>query len=303
MKQFFSFLLFCTIGLQLVSAQNYDYKPVATKITANASTKMQKVKAIYDWICNNIQYDTSYKIYHADECYKQRKGVCQAYSELMRYMCEAVGVQCTIISGTSYHMYGGGAHAWICAQVEKGTILIDPTWGAGSVNGSTFTFKKDHDYWFDVDPYWMIFTHFPEDPKYQFLQSPISAETFNKMPRIDPSCKYLGWNAKDIFSKWLRKEVTSFPTFYGADFRVIQLADIPISRKLRVGTTYKFRMKVSDPSRIAIINGNDWYQSSQWTHESGYSTIYITPRVAGKLSINYRGDDGWYSGMIEYDVQ
>ena len=82
-----------------VSPTKYDYSTLAKSITKNAKSKLEKNRAIFNWICENIAYDTSYTIYTADECYEQKKGVCQAYSELYYRLCEAVGIKCIIISG------------------------------------------------------------------------------------------------------------------------------------------------------------------------------------------------------------
>ena len=84
-----------------VSPTEYDYTNVALFLTKNSKTKREKARAIYDWICENIAYDTSYSIYTADECYDNKKGVCQAYSELFYRLCEPIGVECYVVSGIS----------------------------------------------------------------------------------------------------------------------------------------------------------------------------------------------------------
>ena len=309
MKKILVVLFLSLLGLQLamadsyVSPSSYDYKPQARKITSKASTEMQKVRAIYDWICENIQYDTSYKIYTADECYRKRKGVCQAYSELMYRLCEAVGVKCTIISGIArYPNGGGGGHAWICAHVGGRHILIDPTWGAGSVNGKTFTFCEDHSYWFDVDPYWMILSHYPKSPKYQFIDRPIDEEVFEQLIHLYPDCKYLGWNAKDIFQKILKRKITSMPELYSVDKQYLQMTEIPMQKELKLGLKYRFKVKAKDPKKIAIIAGDCWYMHDAWECDGQYCTIDIIPVKPGELSISYQREDGRYDCVVIYKV-
>ena len=41
------------------------------------------------------------------------------------------------------------------------------------------------DFWFATEPYQFIFTHFPENPYYQFMEEPISNEVFRNTPRIE----------------------------------------------------------------------------------------------------------------------
>jgi hypothetical protein len=302
MKKCFTLILASIIVVPLLTAQAPNYRSIASEITAHASTKMQKVRAIYNWICENIEYDTSFQIYHADECYKHRKGVCQAYSELMCSLCQAVGVPCTLVSGVGRYQYGGGPHAWVYADVEKGRILIDPTWGAGYVNGSTFTFRLDHSDWFDVDPYWMIFTHYPDNAEHQFIDQPISRETFNRLPRLEPSCKHFGWKAQTIFTKYLRNEITAFPSFYGEDQAMFLDADIPAQRYLYVGVEYTFKLKVKDPQKIAISTDAEWYTHERWQREGEYSILRLTPTTPGPLSISYQQDDGSYGTVLGYEV-
>ena len=78
---------------------HYDYTNVARSITKGCKTDYDKVRAIYKWMCDNIEYDTSYKIHDADNCFDNRKGVCQAYCNLFYYMAKSIGIKVEIISG------------------------------------------------------------------------------------------------------------------------------------------------------------------------------------------------------------
>lgn len=74
------FLLFC--DFTLLSAEKLptvDYKSIAAEITKGCSKKNDQARAIYRYLIQNIAYDTDYKIRDADECWKQKKGVCQAF--------------------------------------------------------------------------------------------------------------------------------------------------------------------------------------------------------------------------------
>ena len=43
------------------------------------------------------------------------------------------------------------------------SLLIDPTWGAGIVSDGKFVRSTDNSMWFDVSPYWMAFSHYPDN--------------------------------------------------------------------------------------------------------------------------------------------
>ena len=171
---FFAQLLYNT------ACANDDVNPkisrLAARITKNCSTDYEKAFAIYQWECKNIAYDVTLNVHDGEECFKKKKGVCQAYSELFVMIAKECGLKAKIIVGkakvdpksTGLRIKDNG-HAWVKVKTEKGWILVDPTWGAGSVSKKKFIRSENNMSWFDVDPKWMIFTHFPDNAKNQML--------------------------------------------------------------------------------------------------------------------------------------
>lgn len=156
-----------------------------------ATTIEAKARAIYDWICANIAYDTTKQIHDANTCWNTKRGVCQAYCELFCYMAEKVGLTAEMVNGKTKKHNGEipeEGHAWILVYKQGyDAILIDPTWGAGSVNGNKFIRNTDNSMWFDVSPYWMIFSHFPEKEEWTMLGDyKISEDQFKKLPFEQP---------------------------------------------------------------------------------------------------------------------
>lgn len=171
-----------------ISKLRLDIKTLAATIIGNAETVEDKARAIYNWICNNIAYDTSKQIHDAETCYKTRKGVCQAYCELFCYMAEVVGVTANIIAGKSKDADGRISeekHSWVFVYTHNyDGMLIDPTWGAGAVDGAKFVKSKNNSIWFNVSPYWMIFSHFPDQQYWTKLDITITEEQFKKLPFV-----------------------------------------------------------------------------------------------------------------------
>ena len=81
------------LGMVKAVTSKYEWKGITQRITANSRTERQKAHAIYRYLCNNISYDTDYKIYYADECWEKKKGVCNAYSELFYLMATSIGLE------------------------------------------------------------------------------------------------------------------------------------------------------------------------------------------------------------------
>ena len=178
-----------------------DIRPKATTIIedANANTIEEKVRALYNWICENIAYDTTKQIHDAETCYNTKRGVCQAYCELFSYMAEAVGLTADVIVGITKDAEGkisSDKHSWVFVYTNAYEgILIDPTWGAGAVDGMRFIKSEDNSIWFNVSPYRMIFSHYPDIQYWSKLEINVTEEQFKKLPVIktsnDAECKEL----------------------------------------------------------------------------------------------------------------
>ena len=177
-----------------------DIRTHVAEIVGNEDSAEGKVKAIYDWMCDNIAYDTTKQIHDAETCYKTRKGVCQAYSELFCYMAEVVGLTADIITGKTKSPDGKiseDRHAWVFVYTNAYEgILIDPTWGAGAVDGVRFVKNERNDIWFNVSPYWMIFSHFPDQQYWTKLDVKITMDDFERLPYKEPNVESDG---KDMF--------------------------------------------------------------------------------------------------------
>lgn len=193
--------------VQVMSIPNHidtlkDYKPKRTaelsrlntnitqetiSIISHVETIEDKARAIYDWLCENIAYDTTKQIHDAETCWRTKRGVCQAYCELFCYMAEIAGLTADIFVGkvkTPDGKISEDKHSWIFVYThEYEGILIDPTWGAGAVNGNKYVKNTDNSMWFDVSPYWMVFTHFPEQQDCTRLNKlEITEEQFKQLP-------------------------------------------------------------------------------------------------------------------------
>lgn len=286
-----------------VSPTRYDYSQVAEQIVDGCTTPYDKAYAIYRWLCDNISYDTSFSIYTADECWDNRRGVCQAYSELFYRLGEAVGLQSIIVTGdarpSADRMDG---HAWIFAIVDGNNagIMIDPTWGAGSVNGTVFTRNEHDDTWFNVDPYWLIFTHYPSNEQFQLLPQPISRSQFEALPAgIKPFLGKYGFDAKTMFDRCIDSQI-ELPMFYNSGVDVLRFAEIPLQNTLRVGESYRFAVQKLKPCDIAIVN-NAFYKD--WTLQGDTYYYDFVPTTGGELSLMFnQGQSRTYTCAVQYNV-
>jgi hypothetical protein len=168
-----------------------DIKLEAASIVGSTTSVEGKARAIYDWICANIAYDTTEQIHDAETCYRTHRGVCQAYCELFCRMAEAVGLTADIIVGKIKDVNGEVSekmHSWIFVYTHAYEgIFMDPTWGAGSVDGTTFHKNENDSMWFNVTPYWMIFSHYPDLQYWSKLDITVTEDQFRKLPYVLPA--------------------------------------------------------------------------------------------------------------------
>ncbi len=292
-----------TAAQSTVSDTKYDWSGLATQVVGGTTDKYEQAYKIFSWLCDNIAYDTSYSIHTADSCYEQRKGVCQAYSELFYRMGEAVGLKVDIVNGESKNIHGEVSpegHAWVFAYTaDNQGILIDPTWGAGSVVNGQFEREKN-DSWFHVDPYWMIFSHFPDNEVYQLMEQKIDYPTFCSLPSYRPYYQEFGQDAHRLFLQCLGGEEPHLPAYYPQDLSFIEVNNLPTEGVLRVGKHYPFVLKLKREAELMIHNGKDYHK--EWTSVEGYEACNYMPAEEGILSLNVKHPDGLWYVLAEYKV-
>ncbi len=97
---------------------------VMTELALGGKTEYEKVKAIHDYICDNVDYDYTYTKYSAYDALCTGTAVCQGYAVLFYRMCKEAGLPVRIITG----MGQTERHAWNIVQIGDVYYNIDCTW-------------------------------------------------------------------------------------------------------------------------------------------------------------------------------
>ncbi|MFA6469503.1 MAG: transglutaminase domain-containing protein [Bacteroidota bacterium] len=175
-------------------------------LVSHATSDLQKLRAIFVWITNNIAYDTdayfSGDISSAADyktAFKQRKGVCSGYAGLFSKMSKRARLTVVTISGyakgygyeTSGNVIPADAltsnHAWNAVRLDSTWYLLDATWGAGSLDHTNRFIKEFKEFFFLTLPKDLMYDHFPEHTQWQLLKTPISRSTFFNLPKHSPN--------------------------------------------------------------------------------------------------------------------
>ncbi|KAM6388904.1 kyphoscoliosis peptidase [Pluvialis apricaria] len=177
-----------------VSVKN-SIEELVKALLQQAQTDLEKVRAIWMWICHHIEYDTVG--YHSKnqrssepiDVLRTGKSVCEGYARLFEKMCSIAGIQCMKISGYSKgHGYkigqtftGNSDHAWNAVYLDGRWHLLDSTWGSGFADDSCtkFTFRYD-EFYFLTHPALFINNHFPENSNWQLLKPALTLKDFEK---------------------------------------------------------------------------------------------------------------------------
>ena len=173
---------------------------LAGYLTSPFPTEIEKSRAIFTWITENIAYDTASffagRIQPSDPqlTLNQRKATCGGYSALFLELATLAGLEAVIISG---HSKGYGFdpatdtfspnHEWNAVKIDGYWKLLDTTWGAGALNQEDGSFiRRFEEFYFLTNPQHLIHTHFPEDPSWQLLYPPIRLEDYKQLVNVRP---------------------------------------------------------------------------------------------------------------------
>ena len=116
-----------------------DGKNIAAEITAriinDKMTSVQKVKAIHDWLVNNVEYDHEglesgdAASHTAEGLFRTGKAVCDGYAKAFQQMAQSAGFEVIQVNGVARNSSGKTeTHAWNQIKVDEQWYNIDVTW-------------------------------------------------------------------------------------------------------------------------------------------------------------------------------
>ncbi|WP_299017761.1 transglutaminase domain-containing protein [uncultured Polaribacter sp.] len=245
----------------------YNLNKLTFNLTQNLPTDVEKVRAIYMWICTNIANDfhlfalndrkrnkyaqdsiklvnwnSKFKKKLFKKLLKRKKTICTGYAYLFKEMCNFAGIESKMVNGfgrtsaVDFSKLTMPNHTWNIVKLRNKWYLCDPTWSAGislPQNGK-FQFSYNNGY-FLTEPKLFFQNHFPLKKEYALLGS--------KTPSF--------------------KTFTELPLLYGDAFKYIKTSPFPLKmyHQIKRDTiiSFKYLLKEnSTPKKIKFIvnNGN-----------------------------------------------
>jgi hypothetical protein len=312
-------LLFClithlTLGLGPLVAQRAGVAPanstvaaLAGSLTSPAQPESERAHALYRWITENIAYDVEMLLsgapapMSAQQVLHRRAAICDGYATLFLALAAEVGLEARRIDGFARGV-GFRAdqktpnHAWAAVRLDGRWELLDPTWGAGSVDGDRFIpYPSDH--WFRVAPEQMILTHLPVDARWQMLGKKVSRREFERMPQMSAELLELGFSAGQLLREWRSGRLREMPLAYQRTGPRVAVVDAPLSGVLLRGREYRFAFVADSATTLQIETGGRW---TRLDHHGGQHEGRV--RAVGDALILYRFDGDRGAGVLRYRV-
>jgi hypothetical protein len=195
-----------------------DAFSIAEEISYEYDSDEEKIRTIFIWIADNIEYSYDTYLDHKENrserriksrdpaeraellleqreddlarALKKRGGVEKDFTFMFTKMCEAVGIEAGEVTGylrRSERRIGQMPrrpdHIWSWAMVDGRKQFFDVYLAAGTFSKKTKEFTKDFDdNYFMIQPTVLILSHYPEDSTLQNINPPLSQDEFANQP-------------------------------------------------------------------------------------------------------------------------
>jgi transglutaminase/protease-like cytokinesis protein 3 len=198
-------------GNDLINLPKLSYN-----LTHDLSTDVEKFRAIYTWVCTNIESDykgfqknyakrsklqnDSLELYKWNKLFssqvfkklvKEKKTVCTGYAYLIQNLANLAHIKCEIIDGygrtenTAESELKFPNHTWNAIQLNNKWYLCDATWSSGSYNLNTYSFEFNYnDGYFLADPELFAKNHFPNNSNWLLLNEKHNLSDFLNAPLL-----------------------------------------------------------------------------------------------------------------------
>lgn len=184
------------------------------KLTSKLPTKVEKFRAIYTWVCNNIKGDinqhnkvTKTRVkYKNDSLYlnkwnheykktafkkllKYKKTMCTGYAYLIKELAFLADIECEIVDGYGRTVESNVEelemtnHSWNAVKLNDKWYLCDATWSSGYMDEENSFIKDYNDGYFLTDPTLFAKNHFPILKKW-LLNTSTTSTTFTDSPIV-----------------------------------------------------------------------------------------------------------------------
>lgn len=179
-----------------------DLADLSDKLTRSLKTNPEKFRAVYQWVCANIEFD--YELFRLNRDKRDRydspealmdwnkkftplvfqhlvlekKTVCTGYAWLIQQLAMHASIPCVIVNGYGRTAKAGNMisgkpnHSWNAVELNGKWYLCDATWSSGAYDTDREVYVRNLDLsYFLADPTVFIRNHYPVERKWMLLES------------------------------------------------------------------------------------------------------------------------------------
>ncbi len=200
---------FSAIDKKTATVKSASPEILAKELTAFCKNDLEKVRSIFRWIADNIDYKTrqpsnrkGISVYNeaddnaplksldervAEMVLQKGFAVCDGYSRLFKTLCTYAGIKAETINGYARVNKNtrrfGNNHTWNAVMVDNRWQLLDVTWASGYISwtGDNFIRHFDEAY-FLSSPDKFILEHYPDDLSWSLMEKPPLLAEFRSSP-------------------------------------------------------------------------------------------------------------------------
>ena len=250
--------------------------------------KIDRARAIYDWIALNITYDVKAARSNITmknspaEVLLSRRAVGAGFASLFQDMCSAADIRCLTVNGfvknNTEQIDEKGAeinHSWAVVQLGQSPetwYYVDPAWGSGYADAEMKVFTKSFtDAYFFTEKAIFNLQHYPDNEAWKLGSAPKNKKDFYNLPVIKvaaPELDMKRFSPNDgNFKARVNKDVNFSYTLTGNEITKVELAmgerkkykvkEIPYNYSGGVlSFNYKFAEDGAYPITV-IVNGRE----------------------------------------------
>jgi hypothetical protein len=286
-------------------------------------TDLEKARAIYVWLAENISYDAKsinknkYGDNTALGVLKSGKAVCQGYAKLFEFLGNKMGLNIQFVSGyskndvqeESWDFDGEECdHAWNMIKIGDEWRVFDATWGAGNGNDDVrgrLVFTKEYsDNWFDLSPYEAIFSHYPEDTSLILTEPRLTLDKFESLQLI-PIYSFTSnlLDAEVSFLKALKKPSAKFPIIYPVEPAEFQVIQAPKEFRLRKRKPHNFEFLAKGLVNVFLYEDDEIIETFvKDEDDNSYSLEFMTKEELD-IEIVIETTEGDLFKILEYTTR
>lgn len=248
-----------------------NLKELADKLTKPLDTDVDKFRAIFRWVCDNIESDYGFyvknkakreKLHDKPEELEQwnkqsnpyffrrllydHKTICSGYAYLVKELCFQAGITCRVIDGygrtIDANIGGTGIpnHSWNAVYLANQWYLCDATWSSGVIDPEQKQFIAQFDEaYFLASPALFVRNHYPLDTAWTLLKEKPTLQQFLNGPLIYK--KLLPYNASPVYPETFTATAIKGGNFsfrfskgHGLEIRKVELQLVQGTRTISV---------------------------------------------------------------------